>query len=234
VVLFEGEGLGMKKHLFLKWCLVTVITLGVVSMALILAKSQAVDLNPIAKTMVGVIALVYLIATIYCAMLCWQTDQALEDLEDSDTRAESYREQIKAFLRKIGHKADQVSFAANECPYIGLLGAITGIFFFMTSSLGTGFDPSHIKEVMSDSMAGIGIAFIPTITGVFFRIILSWEHYMVIHEVESALKGFGKASYRAASAEVNAETTQLKQNANGAVLWRKFTAFTNGPAEKGM
>jgi biopolymer transport protein ExbB/TolQ len=227
----------MKKHLFLKWCLVTVITLAVVSMALILAKSQAVDLNPIAKTMVGVIALVYLIATVYCAMLCWQTDQALEDLEDledSDARAESYREQIKAFLRKIGHKADQVSFAANECPYIGLLGAITGIFFFMTSSLGTGFDPSHIKEVMSDSLAGIGIAFIPTITGVFFRIILSWEHYMVIHEVESALKGFGKASYRATSAEVNAEAAHVKRNANGGVLWRKFTGFANGPAEKGM
>src|SRR6202008_817735 len=216
----------MKKHLFLKWCLVTVITLAVVSAALILAKSQAVDLNPIAKTMVGVIALVYLIATVYCAKLCWQTDQALEALEDSDARAESYREQIKAFLRKIGHKADQVSFAANECPYIGLLGAITGIFFFMTSSLGTGFDPSHIKEVISDSLAAIGIAFIPTITGVFFRIILSWEHYMVIHEVESALKGFGKANYPATSAEVNGETAQVKRNANGGFIWRRFTAFT--------
>src|ERR1700739_1600405 len=222
----------MKKHLFLKWCLVTVITLAVVSMALILAKSQAVDLNPIAKTMVGVIALVYSIATVYCAKLCWQTDQALEDLEESEAGAESYREQIKGYLRNVSHKADQVSFAANECPYIGLLGAITGIFFFMTSSLGTGFDPSHIKEVMSDSLAGIGIAFIPTIAGVFFRIILSWEHYMVIHEVESALKGFGKASYHATSVKVNAETAHVKQNANGGVLWRKFTAFANGPTQK--
>jgi biopolymer transport protein ExbB/TolQ len=224
----------MKKHLFLKWCLVTVITLAVISMALILARSQAVDLNPIAKIMVGVIALVYLIATVFCAKLCWQTDQALEDLEDGDSRAESDREQIKAFLRKIDHKADQVSFAANECPYIGLLGAITGIFFFMTSSLGTGFDPSHIKEVMSDSLAGIGIAFIPTIAGVFFRIILSWEHYMVIHEVESALKGFGDASYRAAAAELNAETARTKQNANGGAFWRKFTTFANGSARNGM
>jgi hypothetical protein len=225
----------MKKHLFLKWCLVTVITLAVVSAALILAKSQAVDLNPIAKTMVGVIALVYSIATVYCAKLCWQTDQALEDLEESEAGAESYREQIKGYLRNVSHKADQVSFAANECPYIGLLGAITGIFFFMTSSLGTGFDPSHIKEVMSDSLAGIGIAFIPTITGVFFRIILSWEHYMVIHEVESALKGFGNASYRAASVGVNAETAQVKRNANGGFIWRRFTAaFSNGPAQKSM
>jgi hypothetical protein len=69
---------------------------------------------------------------------------------------------------------------------------------------------------------------------VFFRIILSWEHYMVIHEVESALKGFGKASYRAASAEVNAETAHIKQNASGGVFWRKLTAFAHGPGQKSM
>jgi MotA/TolQ/ExbB proton channel family len=180
----------MKKHLFLKWCLATLITMVVIFLSLLLAHDQTLNLNPIAKTMVGVIVLVYAIATVYCATLCWQTDQALEDLERSEQVAESHRERIKEFLRKMGHKADQVSFAANECPYIGLLGAITGIFFFMTSSLGTGFDPNHIKEVMSDSLTGIGIAFIPTITGVFFRIILSWEHYMIIHEVEAVLKGF--------------------------------------------
>jgi biopolymer transport protein ExbB/TolQ len=180
----------MKKHLFLKWCLATLITLVVIFLTLIVAQNQALSLSPVAKVMVGVIVLVYTIATAYCATLCWQTDQALEDLEQSDAWTETNREAIREFLRKMGHKADQVSFAANECPYIGLLGAITGIFFFMTSSLGTGFDPNHIKEVMSDSLTGIGIAFIPTITGVFFRIILSWEHYMITHEVESALKGF--------------------------------------------
>lgn len=180
----------MKKHLFLKWCLATLITLVVIFLTLVVAQNRALSLSPVAEVMVGVIVLVYAIATTYCATLCWQTDQALEDLEQSDALAEGYREQIKDFLRKMGHKADQVSFAANECPYIGLLGAITGIFFFMTSSLGSGFDPNHIKEVMSDSLTGIGIAFIPTITGVFFRIILSWEHYMIGHEVESALKGF--------------------------------------------
>jgi biopolymer transport protein ExbB/TolQ len=180
----------MKKHLFLKWCLATLVTLVVIFLTVVVAQNQALSLSPVAKVMVGVIALVYTIATTYCAMLCWQTDQALEDLEQSGAVAEATRERIKEFLRKMGHKADQVSFAANECPYIGLLGAITGIFFFMTSSLGTGFDPNHIKEVMSDSLTGIGIAFIPTIAGVFFRIILSWEHYMITHELESALEGF--------------------------------------------
>ncbi|MBV8482643.1 MAG: MotA/TolQ/ExbB proton channel family protein [Verrucomicrobia bacterium] len=243
----------MKKHLFLKWCLATVITVAVVFLSLVLAQNQALNLNPIAKTMVGVIVLVYLIATTYCATLCWQTDQALEDLERNDAGALSDREEIKNFLRKMGHKADQVSFAANECPYIGLLGAITGIFFFMTSSLGTGFDPSHIKEVMADSLTGIGIAFIPTITGVFFRIILSWEYYMVIHEVESALKGFSTTRHRArqmpdtAVTETNAvsalsavsagndgndgnDGSDGRQANDGMLFWQKRTSGRNGPA----
>ena len=229
----------MNKHLFLKWCLVTVITLVVVFLSLVLAQHQALSLNPIAKAMVGVIVLVYLIATTYCATICWKTDQALEDLERIDAGAESNRHEIIGFLRKMGHKADQVSFAANECPYIGLLGAITGIFFFMTSSLGTGFDPSHIKEVMADSLTGIGIAFIPTIAGVFFRIILSWEHYMVIHEVESALKGFTATKYRP-SQNTNAGIAENAVSAgddgvgggqpSGMFLLQKRTSGRNGRA----
>ena len=71
-------------------------------------------------------------------------------------------------LAELNHNADHISFAANECPYIGLLGAITGIHFFMTGSEGLGgaLDPSHFKEIMSNSLVGLGIAFIPTITGV--------------------------------------------------------------------
>jgi hypothetical protein len=40
-------------------------------------------------------------------------------------------------------------------------------------------------------MSGIGLAFIPTLTGIFFGpIILSWQHHMVLHEIEYALKDF--------------------------------------------
>jgi hypothetical protein len=77
----------------------------------------------------------------------------------------------------------------------------------MTSSLGSGFDASHIKEVLSDSLTGIGIAFVPTITGVFFRIILSWEHYMIAHEVEYALKDFKRGENYTRAVETRAVAT---------------------------
>ena len=95
-------------------------------------------------------------------------------------------------MGELNHKADHISFAANECPYIGLLGAITGIYFFMTGSggLGGALDPSHLKEIMSNSLVGLGIAFIPTITGVFFRSVLSWQHHLIAHEVTHVLKGY--------------------------------------------
>jgi biopolymer transport protein ExbB/TolQ len=95
-------------------------------------------------------------------------------------------------LAELNHNADHISFAANECPYIGLLGAITGIYFFMTGSEGLGgaLDPSHFKEIMSNSLVGLGIAFIPTITGVFFRSVLSWQHHLIAHEVTYVLNGY--------------------------------------------
>jgi hypothetical protein len=100
----------MKKQLFLKWCLATLITIVIISLCLLVARNHALSLSPVAQAMVGVIFLVYSVTTVYCATLCWQTDKALEDLERSDTLGDSDREQIKKYLRKLWHKADQVSF----------------------------------------------------------------------------------------------------------------------------
>jgi hypothetical protein len=116
-------------------------------------------------------------------------------------------------------------------PYIGLLGAITGIFFFMTSSLSTGSDPNHVKEVISDSLTGIGIAFIPTITGVFFRIILSWEHYMVTHEVESALNGFIAPRYERTQL-AKAAVAHPNLNSNGLFLRQKPNSAQKRPVPR--
>ncbi len=58
---------------------------------------------------------------------------------------------------------------------MGLLGAVTGIFVLMTTGLSGSTDPAHIKEVIAASLLGIGIAFVPTITGIFFKIILSTQ-----------------------------------------------------------
>ena len=42
---------------------------------------------------------------------------------------------------------------------------------------------------MSNSLTGLGIAFIPTITGVFFRSVLSWQHHLIAHEMMYFLEG---------------------------------------------
>src|SRR5271165_6067659 len=46
--------------------------------------------------------------------------------------------------------------------------------------------------VMSNSLVGLGIALIPTITGVFFRSILSWQHHLIANEVTYVINGYKK------------------------------------------
>jgi hypothetical protein len=179
----------MKKWLFLKWCLINILTGVILYFSVQLGSSQVNNLSLVGKLMVDVIIFLYIVTTIYCGYLCWQTDTILENLEDA-AHDSPYRYDLKKKLFKLNHQADHISFASNECPYIGLLGAIIGIYYFMTGSAGLGGapDPAHIKEVMSNALVAIGIAFIPTITGIFFRSILSWEHHMITHEIAYSLK----------------------------------------------
>jgi hypothetical protein len=182
------------KKLFLKWCLTTLITLVVAFIAIAFAREQSLQLSPIIKMMVGLIAAVYLVAAGYCGKLCWRTDKALEALDKKPLSLSAEgREGIRKYLRKIQHKTDHLSFTANWLPYIGMFGAVAGITVFLEGAGGLrgGVDVAHIKEIMSNAMSGIGLAFIPTLTGIFFGpIILSWQHHMVLHEIEYALKDF--------------------------------------------
>jgi hypothetical protein len=178
-----------KRQLFLKWCLTNMLTLAIIFLAAAFGASQTQNFSLVGKTMVLAIVLIYLITTIYAGLISWRTDKILEELKEAD---EALAAGLHKQLGELNHKADHISFAANECPYIGLLGAITGIYFFMTGSggLGGALDPSHLKEIMSNSLVGLGIAFIPTITGVFFRSVLSWQHHLIAHEVTHVLKGY--------------------------------------------
>ena len=188
----------MKKWLFLKWCLVNILTVVVFYLAVRLCYTQVSDLSLIGKVMVDSIIAIYIITTIYCGTLCWKTDTILEELDVKNTVPnEPHYYSLKRKLHRLNHQADHVSFASNECPYIGLLGAVTGIYFFMTSSSGLNgtIDPSHIKELMGNALVALGIAFIPTITGIFFRIILSWEHHIVTHEIAYSLKEYKIKTY---------------------------------------
>jgi MotA/TolQ/ExbB proton channel family len=178
-----------KRQLFLKWCLTNMLTLAVIFLALAFGAAQTPNLSLVGKVMVLAILLIYFITTIYGGLLSWRTDKVLDEIKGADDgQASGLHKQ----LAELNHQADHISFAANECPYIGLLGAITGIYFFMTGSAGLGgvLDASHIKEIMSNSLVGLGIAFIPTITGVFFRSVLSWQHHLIAHEVTYVLKGY--------------------------------------------
>jgi hypothetical protein len=182
------------KKLFLKWCLTTLVTFVVAFVAIGFAREQSLQLSPIIKIMVGLIAAVYLVAAGYCGKLCWRTDRALEDFDRNPlSLSAEAREEIRKYLRKIQHKTDHLSFTANWLPYIGMFGAVAGITVFLEGAGGLrgGVDVAHIKEIMSNAMSGIGLAFIPTLTGIFFGpIILSWQHHMVQHEIEYALKDF--------------------------------------------
>jgi MotA/TolQ/ExbB proton channel family len=178
-----------KRQLFLKWCLTNMLTVAIIFLAASFGATQTQNFSLVGKTMVLAIVLIYFITTIYGGLISWRTDKILEELKEAD---DSLASGLHKQLAELNHKADHISFAANECPYIGLLGAITGIYFFMTGSggLGGALDPSHLKEIMSNSLVGLGIAFIPTITGVFFRSVLSWQHHLIAHEVTHVLKGY--------------------------------------------
>ena len=178
-----------KRQLFLKWCLTNMLTVAIIFLATEFGATQTQNFSLVGKAMVLAIVVIYFITTIYGGLISWKTDKVLDELKSADDgRASGLHKQ----LAELNHRADHISFAANECPYIGLLGAITGIYFFMTGSggLGGALDPSHIKEIMSSSLVGLGIAFIPTITGVFFRSVLSWQHHLIEHEVTYVLKGY--------------------------------------------
>jgi hypothetical protein len=178
-----------KRQLFLKWCLTNMLTVAIILLATAFGATQTQNLSLVGKVMVLAIVMIYFISTIYGGLISWRTDKVLDELKGAaDGQASGLHKQ----LAELNHKADHISFAANECPYIGLLGAITGIYFFMAGSggLGGALDSSHLKEIMSNSLVGLGIAFIPTITGVFFRSVLSWQHHLIAHEVMYILKGY--------------------------------------------
>jgi hypothetical protein len=178
-----------KRQLFLKWCLTNMLTVAIIFLATAFGATQTQNLSLVGKAMVLAIVMIYFITTIYSGLISWRTDKVLDELKGADDgQAPGLHKQ----LAELNHNADHISFAANECPYIGLLGAITGIYFFMTGSEGLGgaLDPSHFKEIMSNSLVGLGIAFIPTITGVFFRSVLSWQHHLIAHEVTYVLNDY--------------------------------------------
>lgn len=163
----------MKRPLFVRWALVNIIAFCILGLALYYGQTQLNQLSVVGKIMAGIILIVYFLATVYAATLCWRIDTTLEKTLDSKK------------LSWLRHRAEHIAYTANELPYIGLLGAITGIFFFFTTNLHAS-DTAHLKEAIDLAMSNLGIAFVPTITGIYFRIILNWQHHMAEHAIKGA------------------------------------------------
>lgn len=165
----------MNRPLFLRWLLINILTLGVLFLAYYFGNAEILSLNIVGKIMVGVIFTIFACISAYAATLAWQADSHLDPSTPNDHNR----------MTLLRHKAEHIAFAAEICPYVGLLGAVTGIFMFFSGNM-HGVDPAHLKEIISESMAGVGVAFVPTITGVFFKIVLSWEHHLVVYSLKGA------------------------------------------------
>lgn len=162
----------MTKKLFLTWCLTSMITIAILFIALYSGQQRLVSLNIIGQVMIGAILVVGLLSHLHAAKLCWKADKDLSLWSGKP---------LLDRLDRVAHESQHLSFASNICPYIGFLGAVTGIFIFMSNGLSS--DPNKIKEILATSMSGIGVAFLPTIVGVFFFILLAWDHHYLNHHI---------------------------------------------------
>jgi hypothetical protein len=194
----RGSKVVVKRHLFLKWCLTTFLTLIVISVVAYLSSGEIATLSSVAKIMVGVVGLIYLIANTYCGFLTWDTDSTTESGRTggwfSCVELINENNRYAKHLRKLKHNADWVAHASYMSPYVGILGSVCGMFLFMhgTNGLGGVTDTNQLKTVIGAALDGIGTAFVPTIVGVFVMIVLGNQYKMITHEIDFTLQGFNR------------------------------------------
>lgn len=176
------------KQLFLKWCVANVVVATVIGLALWLNWSSSESLSTIGKGIVLMVTVVFLRATLKAGWICWcidgQTERLATAVRFSSPEVVSDAERR---LKKLRHSSEHIAFAANECPFWGLLGAVLGMYYLSKGNL-AGLDASHLQAVVGTLMSGVGIAFLPTIAGVFFRNVLTWEHHQITHRIIHALE----------------------------------------------
>lgn len=153
------------KRLFLESCLINLLATTIAVATLVSAQSQTQGLSDIARMLVGVIGVIYVYATIYALHLCWKIDAS----------------KYPASHTSVAHKSRTIAFVANECPYVGMLGSVAGILIFMNSAMSSTENLEHLRE---SAMMGIGVSFVPTIVGIFARIILFWQHHLILQAIE--------------------------------------------------
>ncbi len=166
-----------RKKLFLKWCVINLVSTTIVIVALILALNHIRNISIWTIWFAGIIGIIYAVTVIYACSISWRTDKVLED-GNSDLA-----------LRIVRHASDPIEVAATLCPLIGLIGTIIGVIVAMgglESVSATDFD--HAK---SEALSGAGVALISTAAGVYACLMLIVEHYVIKHAIDAPISEGG-------------------------------------------
>lgn len=156
----------------MKWCVINLIATTISTVAIVLARNQLQSVNSVTLVMAAAIGIVYAVTTIYAGIVSWNTDIAIEGGNES------------LALKIARHASSEIEFAANICPFIGILGAVIGIFVTLSAKMEGVADAEHIKNAVSMSISGMGIGFIPTILGIYAFLVLIFEHHIVEHAID--------------------------------------------------
>jgi hypothetical protein len=169
------------KPVFLYGILINILTFFCLYLAWHFERELFTALHPVGKVLIGVILSIALCMMTYCGLLCWQADAAIA--KEVGKPSPDDRLNHRRYLRRLCHKTEHVSFAAEACPYVGMIGALAGIILFFSANLHDA-DAAHIQLIISNTMNSLGVAFVPTIVGVFFKLMLGWQSHLVVHAIE--------------------------------------------------
>ena len=169
------------KPLFLYGILINILTFFCLCLAWHFESGLFTALHPVGKILIGVILSIALCMMTYCGLLCWKADAAIAQEVENGVQGDDANQQ--RYLRRLCHKTGHIAFAAEACPYIGMIGALAGIILFFSANLHDA-DAAHIQLIISNTMNSLGVAFVPTIVGVFFKLMLGWQSHLVVHAIE--------------------------------------------------
>jgi hypothetical protein len=168
-----------RKTLFLKWCVINLVSTTIVFVALILAASHLKSVSGWTIGFASIIGLVYAVAEIHAGGISWKTDAVLEAGNSA------------LALKIVRHASQPIEVAANLCPLIGLLGTIIGVIIAMGGLEGvTVADFEHAKAT---ALNGAGVALISTAAGVYACVVLIVEHYVIKHAIDTPISEEGRA-----------------------------------------
>jgi biopolymer transport protein ExbB/TolQ len=159
-----------RKTLFLKWCIINMVSTTVAVVALTMAASHLKNVSWWTIGFVAVIGVIYLVTEIHAGRISWESDSALE------------AENSGLALKIARHSSNPIEVAANLCPLVGLLGTIVGVIIAMGGL--EGVTVSDFEHAKSEALGGAGVALISTAAGVYACLVLIVEHYVIKHAID--------------------------------------------------